>query len=328
MSDDPGGRLYEGNSHSGILSEDATELLRGRGWRSAQAVLREAVLRLWDDEAMSLAGNIAFRPVLAMFPFLIFISSLTAFIGDPGMASRLIEFLIAIVPAPLVDTLVSEVRAVVTERRGGIAGIGIFLTIWFAVGGVDSVRVGLNRAYDIKEHRSVLWIYILQVLVVVGGGLVFVIVAYLLVLAPLLGSLANRLLPGFQPTFSAFEMMRYPSAAAILTVALFAAHIVLPARRTHFSNIWPGVFFTVLVWLSLAIIFSWYLARFADYASYYAGIAGVIAALYFIYLAALVLIFGGEMNRALRIRRLARAMRRVANETSGNSEIGPVPEEQ
>jgi membrane protein len=72
---------------------------------------------------------------------------------------------------------------------------------------------------------------------------------------------------------------------------------------------WPGIIFTVIAWLALAGAFSLYLASFANYASYYAGLAGVIAALYFLYLAALVLIFGGEINRALRVRRLGRALR-------------------
>jgi membrane protein len=299
----------EERKRSGILSEQAADLLGGHGWRAVWAVLREAVLRLWDDEAMSLAGNIAFRTVLALFPFLIFASSLTAFIGDPGMADRLVAFLIAIVPAPLVDTLVAEVRAVLTEKRGGVASVGVLLTVWFAAGGVDSVRVGLNRAYDLKENRSALAIFMLQVLVVIGGALVFVVVAYLLVLAPLAGSLAHRFLPGFEPELVTLDVVRYPSAAAIITAALFAAHIFLPARWIRFSNMWPGVVFTVAAWLGLAGAFSLYLASFANYASYYAGLAGVIAALYFLYLAALVLIFGGEINRALRIRRLGRTLR-------------------
>ena len=65
---------------------------------------------------------------------------------------------------------------------------------------------------------------------------------------------------------------------------------------------------TAVAWTLLAVLFSSYLRSFGTYASYYAGMAGIIAALYFMYLAALVLIFGGELNRALRIRRLARAM--------------------
>ncbi|GLS34126.1 hypothetical protein GCM10007937_58400 [Mesorhizobium albiziae] len=287
-------------------------MLIGSGWRAAFAVLREAMLRLWDDEALSLAGNIAFRAVLAMFPFLIFASSLTAFIGDPEIADRLIDFLIAIVPAPLVDTVVAEVRAVLTVKRGDVASAGVLLTIWFAVGGVDSVRVGLNRAYDIRDQRSTPAIYALQVFVVIGAAIVFVVVGYLLVLAPVAGTFAERFLPGFSPTLFTLDAVRYPAAGAILTATLFGAHTFLPARWIRFSNMWPGVLLTVGAWMALASAFSMYLARFANYASYYAGLAGVIAAIYFIYLAALVLIFGGEVNRALRIRRLARALRKAS----------------
>lgn len=292
----------------GVLSEHPDDLLHGTGWRAAWAVVREATLRLWSDDAFGLAGNVAFRALLAIFPFLIFTSSLTAFIGDRSMANDLIEFLIAIVPPALVEPIVSEVEQVMTVQRGGVLSIGILLTIFFAVGGVDGVRVGLNRAYGIRETRSTARLYAVQVAVVVLAGLVLVLVGYLLVLAPRAGSLLHALMPGFDPASVTVSLIRYPSAAVILVLALFAAHVFLPARRTRFSNIWPGVVLTVTTWVLLAAAFSSYLRSFATYASYYAGLAGIVAALYFMYLAALVLIFGGELNRALRIRRLARAM--------------------
>ena len=75
---------------NGVLSEHPEDLLFGSGWRAVWAVLREAILRLWNDDAMGLAGNIAFRAVLAIFPFLIFASSLTAFIGNREMADGLV----------------------------------------------------------------------------------------------------------------------------------------------------------------------------------------------------------------------------------------------
>ena len=115
-------------------------------------------------------------------------------------------------------------------------------------------------------------------------------------------------MPGFDPASVTVGLVRYPAAAVILAAALFAAHVFLPARRTRFANIWPGVVFTLTVWILLTAAFSSYLRSFASYASYYAGLAGIVAALYFMYLAALVLIFGGELNRALRIRRLARVL--------------------
>lgn len=292
----------------GVLSEHPEDLLHGTGWRALWAVLREATMRLWSDDAFGLAGNVAFRALLAIFPFLIFTSSLTAFIGDQSMADALIAFLIAIVPPALVDPIVSEVKQVMTVQRGGVLSIGILLTIWFAVGGVDGVRVGLNRAYGIRETRSTVVLYAVQTAMVILASLVFVLVGYLLVLAPRAGSWLHTLMPSFDPASVTVGLIRYPAAVVILVAALFAAHVFLPARRTRFSSIWPGVLFTVTAWILLAAAFSFYLLSFGNYASYYAGLAGIIAALYFMYLAALVLIFGGELNRAIRIRRLARAL--------------------
>jgi len=292
----------------GVVSENPEDLFYGSGWRVLRAVLREAILRLWSDDAFGLAGNVAFRALLAIFPFLIFTSSLTAFVADRSVAEDLVNFLIAIVPPPLIEPIVSEVKNVMTVPRGGVLSLGILLTIWFAVGGVDGVRVGLNRAYGIRETRSTLVLFGVQIAMVVLASLILVIVGYLLVLAPQAGSLLHALMPGFDPASVTVALIRFPASAAILIVALFAAHVLLPARRTRFSNIWPGVVVTALAWTLLASAFSFYLLRFATYASYYAGMAGIVAALYFMYLAALVLIFGGELNRALRIRRLARAL--------------------
>ena len=297
-------------SSKGVLSEQPEDLLYGTGRRALWAVLREAVLRLWNDDAMGLAGNVAFRAIMAVFPFLVFASSLTAFIGDRSMAEGLISFLIGIVPPALIEPLVSVVRNVLTVQRGGVLSVGGVLTLWFAVGGVDGVRVGLNRAYGVREHRSTLVLYALQTLTVVMSGFVLAMVGYLLVLAPQAGSLLEQVVPGFDPTSVTSSAIRYPATAAILVAALFAAHVFLPARRTRFSSIYPGVLFTAIAWIVLSAVFSLYLTRFANYASYYAGLAGIMAALYFLYLGALVLIFGGELNRAVRIRRLARAVRR------------------
>jgi membrane protein len=302
--------VFDDRRPKGILSDEPEDLLHGTGWRAVWAVLREAVLRLWDDDAMGLAGNIAFRTLLAIFPFLIFTTSLTALIADRKLADELVEFLIAIVPPALVEPLVAEVMNVLAAPRGGVLSIGVLLTIWFAVGGVDGVRVGLNRAYDIREGRSTLVLYTLQVLIVLLLGLVLTVVAYLLVLAPRAGSLLHRLFPGFEPDSVTLGIIRYPASATILTMGLLAAHVFLPARRLRFSNMWPGVLFTVITWITLGGAFSFYLGRFANYASYYAGLAGIIAGLYFLYLAALVLIFGGELNRAIRIRRLAKSLRK------------------
>lgn len=265
-----------------------------------------AFWRLWDDAAIPLAGNIAFRMILALFPFLIVLTSVAGFIGDGDLASALIDYLLSVAPPQLVEPLVPEIESVLTGQRRGALGLGILLTIWSASGGVDSVRVALNRAYGLIEHRSALVLFMQNILFVIGGALLMIAVAFLIVLAPIIQALTLRYLPELNRWPEIYAMLRYPFAIGLLVLGLTIAHILLPATWRHIRDLWLGISFTVVVWLVIAVVYSMYLANFTQFASTYAGLAGIIAALFFIYLGALVLIFGGEVNRMMRLRRKVR----------------------
>jgi membrane protein len=96
------------------------------------------------------------------------------------------------------------------------------------------------------------------------------------------------------------EFVRLGAAAIVLIVALFVAHWWLPAGRRSFNEIWPGILVTFVLWLGAGIVFGRYLASFAyAYVTYYAGLASVMAALVFLYLVAMIFIFGAELNGAV-----------------------------
>jgi membrane protein len=86
----------------------------------------------------------------------------------------------------------------------------------------------------------------------------------------------------------------------MLIVALLVAHWWLPAGRRRFVDIVPGIFITLVLWLGAGIVFGRYLASFAyTYVTYYAGLASVMAALVFLYLVAMIFIYGAELNAAV-----------------------------
>lgn len=270
-------------------------------WR----VFVSALWRLWDDEAIPLAGNIAFRTILALFPFLVFLTALAGFFGDSDLSSQFVEFLLGVAPPEIVEPLVPEIHSVLTRQSSGILSIGVLLTIWAASGGVDSVRVALNRAYGLSEHRSTLRLLVLNTLFVVCGAVVMIAVAFLIVLAPVVIAVLESHVTELRRLQPVYQLARYPFAILLLAIALTLAHILLPARWHRLADLWPGIAVTVVVWILLAVAYSIYLANFARFASMYAGLAGIIAALFFLYMGALVLIFGGEVNRLVRLRRQA-----------------------
>jgi membrane protein len=271
------------------------------------AIMVVAVQRLWADEAVSLSGNIAFRTLFSAFPFLIFLTALGAYFGDEDLADALIDFLFSVGPDEVIAPLANEVNLILTTPRTDLVSIGFLITIWAAMAGVDSVRIGLNRAYNVRERRSTFVIYGLSVLFVIATAIVLLALSVLIVVGPIIISFVERHAPHLEDVAAVFSLVRYPVAVLLLTAALTAAHILLPAKHLRLRQVLPGVVLTVATWVVLATVYSYYLANFGNFASFYAGLSGVFAALFFLYLAALVLLLGGEVNRVFMLRKQGRA---------------------
>jgi membrane protein len=263
----------------------------------------EALRRLFADEAIPLAGNIAFRTLFSIFPFLIFLTALAGFFGNADLAEKVVSFLLSVAPEQLVHPLASEIRSILTVPRTGLLSIAALLTIWSAMGGVDSIRVGLNRAYDLKDNRNMFWLYGQSILFVIGSAIGLLAIALLIVIAPVALAVLDRFAPEARHDFAILNQLRYPIAVAILIGGLQLCHRILPAKRLKTMDVLPGVLLTVIVWIALASAFSAYLVNFNSFASTYASLSGLFAAMFFLYLAALVLILGGEVNRVLQAHR-------------------------
>jgi membrane protein len=218
-----------------------------------------------------------------------------------------VTFLLGAAPKELVEPLVPEIRYILTTPRRGLAGLAALLTIWSAMAGVDSIRVGLNRAYDLREHRSLWHLYALDIIFVIGAAAVLLAFSLLIVVAPIALTLVASYAPTVQQSLGTFDLLRYPIAIILLTSALLLCHRALPARRMALRDIVPGVLLTVFVWLLLSVAFSLYLGSFNTFALTYASLSGIFAAMFFLYLSALVLILGGELNRVITVHREARA---------------------
>ena len=261
------------------------------------ALIGETLKRLFADEAIPLAGNIAFRVIFSVFPFLIFLTSVAGFFGSEDLAKTVVNFLLDIAPAPLVTPFAAEIRSILTVPRAGLLSIAALLTIWTAMGGVDSVRVCLNRAYNLKERRPLWLLYLQNVGFVIGATVLMLVVALLLVVLPAIAQFFGEHSPAWLQPYTSFEYLRYPFAILLLGVGLITAHKFLPSTVFRTYEILPGIGLTVVAWVVLTEGFSWYLRNFNSFASTYASLSGLFAMMFFIYLAALALIFGGEVNR-------------------------------
>ena len=187
-----------------------------------------------------------------------------------------------------------------TTTRGGVLTFGAVFAVYFASSGVESLRIGLNRAYGLQEQRSWWLLRLESIGYVLVSAFALLALAFLVVLGPLIFRTAARYAPWLEPLQSHFDFARFGASALVLAVALFIAHMWLPAGRRGLSKVWPGIVATMALWLACGFTFGHYLADFAyTYVTYYAGLASAMIALVFLYYSAWIFVYCGELNAAI-----------------------------
>ena len=276
-------------------------------------VALDAYYRFIADDGWAIASHIALSALMALFPFIIVVTTLAASsFGSKELADEVATLLLGAWPDTVARPIAREIHNVLTTTRGEVLTVGAVFAVYFSSNGIESLRIGLNRAYDVQETRGWFLLRLESIGYVLIGAVSLLALAFLIVLGPLAFITAVSYAPALAPLEWDFTVARYAVTSFILVIALVIAHKWLPAWRRRFVDILPGIVVTLALWLASSILFGRYLAEFSStYVSYYAGLASVMIALVYLYLSAFIFVYGGELNYAI-----SRARKR----TNGNSD--------
>lgn len=262
-------------------------------------ILGDALGHFNNDDGWALASHLALSALMALFPFLIFATSLASFLGAEAFADTAVHLVFDTWPDEIAAPIAREVATVLTVPRGDVLTIGIIAAAFFATNGIEALRVGLNRAYRVIDTRSMIWLRMQSLGFVLVATLGFVIVSSLLVVAPIAVDIAQRHLPWIRPYLGTITVWRFLIASVVIVLALVVMHLWLPAGRRRLRDILPGLVFTLVSWVVGSTVFATYLSYFSSYVSTYAGLASIMIALVFLYMVSAIFIVGGELNAAI-----------------------------
>jgi membrane protein len=297
--------------------------LHKRAWRSLRIgarILWRAIMHFIDDGGTTLAGSIAFTGLFALFPFLIFLTTLAGEFGQEQAAREFIELALEGLPPEVVEAIRPAIDQVIDVRRTGLMTVSILVTIWTASSGLESLRTALNYAYGIQDSRPFWWQRL--------QSIVFTIIMSIAILVLMIVVVAGPFIWGFlvdlfhvPPSWGwLYDGVRYLVAVLVLYAVVALLYQWLPNRRLRGYEILPGAAVTVVLWLITASLFSLYLQNLGRFSVTYGSLGGIVVTLMFFYLSAAIFIFGAEVNGAwrravaaqLRAERAARAERREA----------------
>lgn len=275
-----------------------------RFWYRATLI---ACWRMNNDDGWAIASHIALSSLMAMFPFFIVLTSIAGFFGTKEIADAVANLMLATWPKEVSDPIAVEIHRVLTTARGDVLTIGAVFAVYFSSSGIESLRIGLNRAYGMQEVRNWMLLRLESIAYVLVGAAAMLALGFLIVLGPLLFATALRYAPWLEPLEEIVTFARFGIATVVLIIALVTVHMWLPAGRRKLSQIAPGITVTIVLWMICGITFGRYLADYAysSYVTYYAGLASAMIALVFLYFTSLIFILGGEFNYAIKYIRSA-----------------------
>jgi membrane protein len=257
--------------------------------------MRVAYWRFLADDGDALSGSIAYSTFLSVFPFAIFATALAGAVMSERDAEALVDALFDVAPEHVALTLEPVIQSVTTGWSGRLLTGSAVIALWSASNAMETVRLGIERAYRAPAPRGFVARRLVALGYVVLAVITFGLLGALIVAAPLALTLAERLAGATVP--HGVGLARYGVGLGAFTAFLFAVHRFLPATRPR--RLRAGVAATVALWALGATAFSVYLANAPGWSITYGALAGVIATLLFFYLTGATIIFGAEMNATL-----------------------------
>jgi membrane protein len=275
---------------------------------------KRSIGNFFEDRMATYAEQLSYRGLFGVFPFIILVFALLAVLQLDAVFYRLIEAAMGAppqqIPEPL-EPVAKEGRAqteflrpLIEQAReqagGGLLSFGIVLSLWSVSAVAFTLTEALNVAYGVEETRSRRKRFAFALVLGPFLALTFIVACGLMLIGPqVAGELAG--LAGLDEAWVAlWAWLRFPVALLLLAVMLSIVYRFVPDTDRSFWSATLGALFAVIAWAITSLRFSFYLANFADRGLTYGSLGTAVGLLIYLYLSALVVLLGAEINAAAR----------------------------
>jgi len=272
-------------------------------WKLGGLSWRDLAKRVWSevqkDKVFGRAAELSYYFLLALFPFLIFLTSVIGLILGSGTGTRhtFFQYLARIMPPSAFQLIDNTMYEVSESSGGGKLSFGILAALWAASNGLGAITESLNTAYDLKESRP-WWKQRLTAIGLTMALSILIIGALILVVAG--GRIAEWLAAhyGLGPVFPiGWKIIQWPVVLACMTFAFALIYYLAPDfREQAWQWLTPGAVIGVALWLLVSLAFRIYLHYFNSYSATYGSLGAVIILMLWLYLTGAAVLIGGEVN--------------------------------
>jgi membrane protein len=247
------------------------------------------------------AASVSYSFLLAVFPGVIFLFTLIPYIPINHLDRLIMDFLRDAMPRGIYENTSVTLLDIVSRKRSDVLSFGFFFTVFAATNGMMALMRAFNMALQVKEKRNYLKARLIALFLTVLLIIVMVCAIIILVVGRIIiDFLFEKGLLNENFTFYLFQVVRYGGIFLIFFFGICVIYYFAPAvhKKLKFFNL--GAFISSFLGILATNLFSFYLANFNSYNKLYGSIGTLIALMVWLYLIALILILGFEINISVR----------------------------
>jgi len=247
-----------------------------------------------DHNVFGVAAELAYFFMLALFPMLIFLTSLVSSLS--GARRSIYGALSQGMHPDAMGRVSVELDDAISKRSGGLISIGIVGTLWAASAGVSALTSTLNRVFDVKETRSYWKVKGMAVVLTLSLSLLVVIGVLLVMFGDHFGEWAAERLHLGSFLAVGLTVMDYVVGFGLLLAGLEVTYYFGPNKKRQWRWVTPGAFAAVAAVLIVSILFSIYLRFGPSYSATYGSLGAFVMLMVWLYLMSLVIVLGAEID--------------------------------
>jgi membrane protein len=252
-----------------------------------------------EDSITDVAAALSYYAFLAIPAVLLVAVGVFTLVASPDTIESMMKRLEGIVPEESIKLLSDSLNRAIENQSGGIVLIlvGFLLALWTASGAMNALMRGLNHVYDREETRSFARQRLTALAMLACLLLAFGLAFGLLVLGRPLSDWIGGALGAEDLVGWLWWVVQWPVLVGALLAAFAAVLYLGPnVEMRHWTFLTPGAWVALVVWLLASGLFAFYVAYFGSYNKAWGSLAGVIIMLTWLWLSALALLLGAEVN--------------------------------
>ena len=269
-----------------------------RGVVVALGAAGRGVVEFYNSNNLTFASSVAYYSLLSIFPFILLVWSVLSRLAVTQAGSEQnVEMLVERALPRNFEFLSSQIIAMQSASLE-LTIAGTLLTLWASMGVFGAITSAVNHAWGVEKPYNFFKHKLVAFIMLLVAGLVFATAVFMMSAARASEE------TWFHPMYVWFpwidHVTAFASRYAFMTATIVCIGLIyffLPNTKVRLRDVWFGAVLAALLWHGALAGFSWYLASFGS-ASVNGTIGAVIAFLVWVYLSAVILLYGVEVTAA------------------------------